>query len=153
MLVSLKLEFAVGSYCPWKFNLYYRYSTHSVHIECPVLRVYECQVNTWRLSHIPLGSNLIPRPAWLSKSWVWPGNEDIVPLKDSHIRLIHTHKASSWAPNKFSCSSFVICNIIAASHKDWVNKAVSHSRCKFAVACTLLPDSCPQSTPSPSQHG
>ena len=78
-----------------EINLYYRYSRHSVHIKCPVLRVCECQVNTWRLSHIPLGSNLIPRPAWLSKSWVGPGNEALVPLKDSHIRLIHTHKASS----------------------------------------------------------
>ena len=46
-------------------------------------------------SHIPLGSNLIPRPAWLSKSWVGPGNEAMVPLKDSHLRLIHTQKASS----------------------------------------------------------
>ena len=46
-------------------------------------------------SHVPLGSNLIPRPAWLSKSWVGPGNEAIVLLKDSHIHLIHTHKASS----------------------------------------------------------
>ena len=94
MLVSLKFEFAIGRYCP--LNLIFITGTpHSVHIECPVLRVYECQVNTWRLSHIPLGSNLIPRPAWLSKSWVWPGNEVSVPLKDSHIRLIHTHKTSS----------------------------------------------------------
>ena len=43
-----------------EFNLYYQYSTHSVHIECPVLRVYECQVNTWRLHIFPWALTSFP---------------------------------------------------------------------------------------------
>ena len=43
-----------------EFNLYYWYSTHSVHIECPVLRVYECQVNTWRLHIFPWALTSFP---------------------------------------------------------------------------------------------
>ena len=53
IVVFIKIEVCYQELMSLEFNLHYRYSRHSVHIECLVLRVHECQVDTWRLYIFP----------------------------------------------------------------------------------------------------